>query len=169
MTRRSSGQENIYYVTPEYKIPEDSTSEKQQKEAPGIRLWTWNGEETMHPFWAVRRMTRWDLEKESTAQAPLAFNVELVDVDYSVVSLGAFQEDTVGITLAVRVPMITNTVDLEAGQELIMETATKKKTAKRTITWRDDATSKARAKAKAKAKSSPEKASEGAMDIPEEL
>ena len=150
-------------------MPEDVTSEQGQKEAPGTRLWTWNGEETLHPFWAVRRMTREDLEKESSAQVPLAFNAELVEVEYTVVSLGAFQQDNVGITLAVRVPMITNTVDLEAGQELIMETAPKKKPTKRTISWRDDATSKARAKAKAKAKSSPEKASEGAMDIPEEL
>ena len=155
-TSRSSGEDkNIYYVHPEYKMPEDVTSEEHQREAPGTRLWTWNGEKTLHPFWAVRRMTREDLEKESSAQVPLAFNAELVEVEYTVMSLGAFQQDNVGITLAVKVPMMTNTVDLEPGQELIMEAAPKNKKVKRPISWKNDHKNQARAKAKAKAKSSP--------------
>ena len=48
----------IYYVTPEFKGAEDVTDEDSLRKAPQSRAWQFHGDETMHPFWAVERLTK---------------------------------------------------------------------------------------------------------------
>ena len=71
---RSRGSEsvtNTYYIQPEWKQPSDDRTDVQKKEAPTTNVWNWAGDETLHPFWAVRRMTEEEKEKASTPSVPL--------------------------------------------------------------------------------------------------
>ena len=44
-----------YYVHPEYRMPEESKEQLDDAVASHVRAWEFNGDETLHPFWAVGR------------------------------------------------------------------------------------------------------------------
>ena len=46
-----------YYIHPEINLPKDVTTEEQQLHTPDVRSWEFEGDETMQPFWLVRRLT----------------------------------------------------------------------------------------------------------------
>ena len=83
------------------------------------------------------------------------FNVSLTEKQYSLVTVGALNDQIVSLTVSVSVPVITNDTKLVAGEELIWEVAKKAAPLKRKdTTWKDDVAS-ATAKAKAKARGRP--------------
>ena len=47
--------QTIYYVHPEYKMPEDGKETLDDAIASTVRAWEFKGDETLHPFWAAER------------------------------------------------------------------------------------------------------------------
>ena len=106
--------------------------------------WTWTGrDETMNPFWAVRRMTKDAMEKAVKATpagtTPPRFNCALEKQQVSCVTNGVVKSSqAVNTTRVYDVPFLVNFIDVTEGEELILEVNAKKvvkKVVKRT--WRD--------------------------------
>ena len=47
----------VYYVHPEYRMPEESKDKLDDAVASHVRAWEFKGDETLHPFWDVERLT----------------------------------------------------------------------------------------------------------------
>ena len=88
-----------------------------------------------------------------------AFNLTCEDKEFAAVTVGASGGDSIAITLAVVVPIMTNAVDVKKGEELFLESVNKKDATKRKEeSWNTDVAKtekapKARAKAKTAASS----------------
>ena len=140
---------------PEYKMPEESKEQLEDAVASGVRAWEFKGDETLHPFWAVERLTEDERKKAQKG----AFNLKLEDKEFAAVTVGTSGGDSIAVTLAVVVPIMTNAVDVKKGEELLFENKNKKDTNKRKDgSWRTDLAKgekapKARAKAKTAASS----------------
>ena len=115
-----------YYVKREWKAPRLEDDEK---------TWTFQEDTSTHPFWAVRRLTPDQLKdlKDKTAQ----INATLDFVQYTNCAVGLLQEDSASFTHFVRVPMITNSLTIPKGGELILEGVKKDSHKKRDLTWKD--------------------------------
>ena len=71
-----------YYVHPEYKVPSDKTPDSAVAEGlkPGVRVWQWSGDESLHPFWAIQRLSADELEKKNGTDIIRGrFNVTLTE------------------------------------------------------------------------------------------
>ena len=121
----------VYYVHPEYRMPEESNEKLDDAVASHVRAWEFKGEETLHPFCAVERLTE-DERRKARASGG----------------------DSIAITLAVVVPIMTNSVDVKKGEELFLESVNKKDATKRKEeSWKTDVAKAEEApKPKAKAK-----------------
>ena len=103
--------------------------------------WIWGppGEQTMHPFWAVRRMTDTQLAREvhefNQAKAGCVtvqkvcprFNCVMEAQVLSCVSSGVMGSQLVGTTRLHDVPCLTNSITVEEGEELFLEVKLKTK------------------------------------------
>ena len=149
-----------YYLHPEYKMPEDVTDAPAAASAvaeagSSARLWKWNGDETMHPFWAVQRMSDADLKKrnrsaEEKGEPKARFNTHLVEEEFAVVTVGTAGKNSIGVTVMINVPFITNSEDITKGDELLVEIEAKPEGVKRKQSWKDDAVADVKQKAKPK-------------------
>ena len=54
---------SVYYVHPEFKMPEESKEQLEDAVASGACAWEFKGDETMHPFWAVEFLTEEERRK----------------------------------------------------------------------------------------------------------
>ena len=139
-----------YYVHPEYRMPEESKEQLEDAIASGVRAWEFKGDETLHPFWAVERLT----EDERRKAQKGAFNLAFEDKEFAAVTVGTSGGGPIAITLVVVVPIMTNAVDVKKGEELFLENTTKKDANKRndgssrTDVAKGEKAPKARAKAK---------------------
>ena len=144
---------HTYYVHPEYKLPADATPDDAVASgvSPGTRAWEWKGDETLHPFWAVQRLTADELSKRNFHEkTDHEFNIALTEKDYNVVTVGSLGGQSVSMTTTVTVPIMTNTKAVAPGAELLMQIAPKIAVAKRKApNWKDDVASAAKAKANA--------------------
>ena len=112
--------------------------------AVAVHLWEWDGEETLHPFWAVGRTTVQELHKKNWlgSRGQSEFNMGLVDKEFSVVTVGSVKGASVAKTTFVTVPMLVNTKDVKQGTELIMEiTPVEAGSKRKAASWKDDAKS----------------------------
>jgi hypothetical protein len=140
---------SVYYVHPEFKMPEESKEQLEDAVASGACAWEFKGDETMHPFWAVEFLT----EEERRKAQKGAFNLTFEDKEFSAVTVGTSGGDSIAITLGVVVPIMTNAVDVKKGEELCLEETRKKEAKRKDMSWRDDVAKAANApKAKTKAK-----------------
>ena len=108
----------------------------------------------MRPFRAVERLTV--AERRKSEKSP--FNMRCEDKEFSAVSVGPLGMDSISITFAVIVPIMTNTVAVNKGEELYLEATAKKETKRKEGSWKTDVAKaekapKARAKAKTAASS----------------
>ena len=119
--------------------------------SPGTRAWEWKGDETLHPFWAVQRLTADELSKRNFREkTDREFNIALIEKDFNVVTVGCLGGQSVSMTTTVTVPIMTNTKAVAPDAELLMEIAPKIAVAKRKApNWKDDVASAAKAKANA--------------------
>ena len=147
-----------YYVLPEYKPPVDTTPAAVADQDVRQRTWKWDGTETMYPFWAVPRLSKAEVTQRNAASkdAPVQINMAFEEKELAVVVPGVN-----GIVLAVRVPILVNTVALPRRAELVCEAQPKAAPKKRAATdWKADAkkdekdTTAKRPKAKPKADAS---------------
>ena len=123
------------------------------EEADTDDAWAWGlpGDETMHPFWAVRRITQKQLTREvALEQKQLRFNCRMEVQNVSCVSIGVVRSQSLNTTRMYEIPFLTNAVDLDEGEELIMEVSEKKKENRGKRTWKDAWKDEEKEKAKAK-------------------
>ena len=119
---------NIYFVHPEFRAPKPDVHVVvggQTAVADGVWIWEL-ASETMHPFWAVGRLHR-----------PRS-KCGLETITMSCVNLGVVKGRALNTTRTYEVPFMTNTMELNEGDELIIEvaeTTVEKKAPKRT--WKD--------------------------------
>jgi hypothetical protein len=112
------GYRATFYLNPEWKGPADKTTEAQRADPAFVDpQWSWTGDETMHPFWAVRRLTAGQLTSEPASRKGGSFNCELIEKSFSVVSVGSCQDTPVSCTFEVTLPMLTN-IGKERGEEI---------------------------------------------------
>jgi hypothetical protein len=102
--------------------------------------WDWGpGGHTMLPFWAVRRLTAKALETDAASKSSGGrrprFNCRLSSVAVSNVTVGVVKAQTLTTTRMVDVPFLTNSSEVEAGEELILEIAAPKLKAAPKRTW----------------------------------
>ena len=132
---------------------DDATGVAGTEEANTDDAWAWGlpGDQTMHPFWAVRRMTQKQLSREiALGQKQLRFNCRMEVQNLSCVSIGVVKSQSLNTTRLFEIPFMTNAENLEKGEELIMEVSEKKKETKGKRTWRDAWKDQENEKAKAK-------------------
>ena len=157
--------ERVFFLLPEFKSPKRQDDKNHGWEwnllNPG---WEWNqgGEDTMHPFWAVRRMTAQQLARAkvevATGKPAPRFNCELVMRSISLVCVGAMERHSLNRTRIFEVPFLTNSEEVMEGEELILEVSEKRtdpKTTKRS--WRDAMKDQDREEEKNKRKASLQK------------
>ena len=119
-----------FYLNPEFTIPEGTTAHDVDKSDPLQRVWKWAGKESMHPFWGVTRLTGDELAKRNVAQkdAPrLRFNVDLDRRELKMVKCSR--------VITISIPVMTNTAELEKGEELVMEVQPIKRKEKVSQDW----------------------------------
>ena len=96
-------------------------------------VWKWSalGDETMHPFWAVRRMTSPQLAlaraQTKAGETPPRFNCEITTKQVSSVNVGSFGAAVVNRTRLMDVPFLTNSHPLQQNEEFILEIEPKRK------------------------------------------
>ena len=137
--------ETSFYLVPEFTFPKEE--EKPAVADPATSSepkWNWQGNETMNPFWAVRRLTQQQLAREAGVWTPETgkprprFNCELETQSLSVVTLAAVRNKAVNRTKMLDVPFLTNSVTLVENEELILEVEPPKKEQKaKKRTWRE--------------------------------
>ena len=91
---------------------------------------------------------RKNLEKENVeGPSKQVFNMELVDKEFSVVTVGAVKGESVAMTTMVTVPMMVNSRDVKQGEELILEIAAVAAAnhKRKCDSWKDEETRKAQA------------------------
>ena len=116
-------------------MPEESKEKLDDAVASHVRAWEFNGEEALHPFWAVERLT----EDERRGAQKGAFNLTCEDKEFSAVTVGASGGSSMPITFTVAVPIMTNSVDVKKGEELLVENTYKKDTnRKEGPSWKTD-------------------------------
>ena len=95
-----------FFVNPEFKSPQSSDNPAAVAEADGAsqQEWVWGppGMETMHPFWAVRRMNSKQLARESldekVSKVKPRFNCSMAAQSMSCVTVGVVKDNSLNIT-----------------------------------------------------------------------
>ena len=91
--------------------------------------WTWQGDESLFPFWAVPRMSMPELKIAAlkSTHPQLRFNLEYVQKEVMVVVVGNAAGASMPITYGVTVPVLTNAVAVKKGDDLLLEIIVTKK------------------------------------------
>ena len=148
-TATCEAKRTVYYVHPEYKMPEGGKETLDDAVASTVRAWEFNGDETLHPFWAAERLT--EDERRKAQKGP--FNLKFEDKEFSAVIVGASGGGSMSVTFTVVVPIMTNAVDVKKGEDLLLQITSTKETKRKEGSWKDDVTKAAKAqKAKPNAK-----------------
>ena len=121
-----------YLLLLELKVPTAVAVKPGEDEGEVKFNYSKDDSESMHPFWAVRRINNAKLQEER--QAILVdiqrtgekknlpeFNCEIVTKVYLVACIASLLEKTVSSTRSVSVPFITNVKDVVKGEELICQ------------------------------------------------
>lgn len=132
-------EETVLYINPEWRQPETKETTEFQ-EQNGVEVdWDWKGNETMNPFWAVRRLTQTQLTQEQKTPTVKGFNVKLTNKEFSQVTVGSIQGDSMSTTWSITLPVMTNEEAIKKDDELILQHETTSKPEKRkTRTWKSD-------------------------------
>ena len=141
--------ENTYYILPEFKPPKLANDSAVAGSTDPT--WDWAGDETMNPFWAVRRLTQKQLQHEAQVwthetgnsewiKPRPRFNCALEVHSVSMVNIGAVRKKALNSTRMFGVPFLTNSVKLLANEELILEIwpPPKREPQQKKRTWRDE-------------------------------
>ena len=123
----------MFYIHPEWQAPEEKVITRTEAEGSASAEHMaphWTGKESMHPIWAVRRMTHEEFKSKGLVSN---MQIEIRDMPATVVH-GANT-----ITWMVRVPFLTNPASIVTGAELLWERMPKpKKTATTRVDWVHD-------------------------------
>ena len=138
---------------PEFRGPRAERGQIDDELETAPVTWTWSekDDETMHPFWAVRRITQKALAKENLELlTPKRFNCEIVPKVMSSLSVALIGQSVLNCSKAVEVPMLTNIVELAKGEELLLEKRGDVKKDKDPTTWKSQCKAEEAARKKLK-------------------
>ena len=117
-----------YYVPMEFRAPKMAGGNEDIKDANPEWLWSKDDSETMHPFWAVKRLTssqmkksqnEWEAQEKKDGVKP-RFNCQLKLCTFEHVTSGeAGAQSTVH--RSIEVPFMVNSVDLRKDEQLFFE------------------------------------------------
>ena len=138
-----------YRLLPEFKVP-TAVAVPTEGEGECIFQYSKDDSESMHPFWAVRRLTKIKLEDEQKAilaeiqrtgekmKVPKV-NCEIVTKVHPAMCIASIGDKAVSCTRFISVPFITNVTDVLKGEELICAHVLPIKPKKATKrTWQDE-------------------------------
>ena len=111
------------FVMPEFSAPEHTTTAPQASRSHDTCNWILDGTESMHPYWAVRRLTRDQIIYTCTHDDARITLCRIKEVEFYTTS-GVCERDTCSTAddnYAVRVPMLTNAEKFCEGMELVIE------------------------------------------------
>ena len=127
--------ENEQAQEQETAVAEDKQAQTQET---AVVEWSWGegSEETMHPFWAVRRLTQKQLEQERVNQ-PLGqikkrFNCKLQTLTLSAVNIATVKGKCLNLTRLLHVPFLANAFALQKDEEKQQKQKQKKAKAEET-------------------------------------
>ena len=138
-----------YLLLPEFKAPTAVAANPGEGQDEQRLIYSKDDSESMHPFWAVRRISNAKLQDERKAvvdeirktKAKLnvpEFNCEIVTKVHPTMCIASVGAQSVTSTRFVSVPFITNVKDVVQGEELICELLAPPKTKKEAKrNWRD--------------------------------
>ena len=113
-----------FYVNPEWKGPEADRDDPE--------MWNWQGDESMHPYWSIRRLSQQRLGEAT-------FNMTTKPLSFNVITLGSVSGKVRSMAMEVTVPFLTNSVEIPNGAELLLEEEDKQRKEKQKAkTWKDD-------------------------------
>ena len=121
---------STFYVVPEWSGPKARESDDAGDDPE--TEWTWTGDESMHPYWAIRRQT----EKQTKPEHPS--NMMYKELSFTCVTVGTVMGKSMTTTTQVTVPFLTNQVEIPQETELSLhfeEQPQKQKGKNRT--WKD--------------------------------
>ena len=118
---------STFYVVPEWLGPRSQLADDCDSDDTETKPeWTWCGDESMHPYWDIRRQT------EKQAKPEQLCNMKFKDFVYTCVAVGPMRDTSVTTTAEVTIPFLTNEVEIPRGAELLLqvEEKTRQKTRK---------------------------------------
>ena len=120
-----------FFVTPEWRAPQCKDDGQ----------WIWEGEESMHPFWAVRR-----LSSTAAAKEGLQVNTQLKDITFTNLAVGAIAGQSCSQTMSVTVPCLVPSQNIPKHTQLVLLCEDQpKQTTKRLKSWKNQVDDDARA------------------------
>ena len=120
-----------FFITPEWKAPQ-CTDDGQ---------WIWEGDESMHPFWAVRRLSSAAVAKEG-----LEVNTELKEITFTNLAVGAISGLSCSQTMTVTVPFLVPSQNIPKHCQLVLLCEDPpKQTTKRLKNWKNQVDDDAKA------------------------
>ena len=123
---------------PEYRMPEESKEQLEDAVASGVRAWEFKGDETLHPFWVVERLTEDERRKAMTGAMKGAFNLTCQDKEFAAVSVGVLGGNSIARTFTVVIPVMTNTIAVKEGEELRLENTCRNEPKRKDGSWKTD-------------------------------
>ena len=159
--------EHVFFAVPEWKAPRPAKTKERasdaeiQKEgsssgppADGPPAgWIWDGDETMHPFWAVTRMgdeKRMSLDKKNPDDISSPFNMTYLDLSFNTLTVGKVADRAVTMTAEVIVPCLTNNIEIPKGAQLLLQVEPPRREPKPSKrNWRDSVAEELKAEKKA--------------------
>ena len=153
-----------YPLCPEFKAPTAVAANPGEGQDAQQLIYSRDNSESLHPFWAVRRIDKKTLTQERQAvlddiqrtgeslNVP-QFNCEIVTKVHPAMCIASLGEKAVSSTRFVSVPFMTNSKDVVQGEELICELVVRPKPKKALkIVWQDVAKEEDKQKAARKEK-----------------
>ena len=111
------------YIMPDVKLPAVKKSPPSSASTGDVHV-EWTGDEKVHPFWVIRRLSKDQLDAENQKNtAPARFNCEIKAKECHLVSIVG----GTGCTKKVMVPMLTNHEAVRGEEELIIQHFPQKK------------------------------------------
>ena len=107
---------STFYVVPEWLGPRSQLADDCDSDDTETKPeWTWCGDESMHPYWAICRQT----EKQTKPEQPC--NMRFKEFAYTFVAVGSMRDTAVTTTAEVTIPFLTNEVEIPRGAELLLQ------------------------------------------------
>jgi hypothetical protein len=142
-----------FYVVPEWKGPKCNFEQGDIDAGE----WVWVADESMHPFWAIRRLP------ETKAQDhDHQFNMMCEEVTFASVIAGVVDGKTTSTTAEATVPFLTNNVEISKNAEMLLQVEEPMKAANKHKNWKDQVAQEEKEEKKAKAKGATAKAKSSA-------
>ena len=130
------------FVIGEFMTPESYTTDEHAASPDGTSGWRWDGRETMHPYWAVKRLTVDQIIAARTHDDARMTRCRIKEVEFitgSNVATNTGNWFPASESYTVSIPMLTNEEKFCKGMELVIEVdAPKQALRKRNHACEDD-------------------------------